>query len=192
MISQEQKRKKELEDALVHRKRSSRIAIKESEKEEARAAARKRVEEEEKMTRGRRLELRLQKEEGAKKESAREQRRREREAKAASSRAARLVFCASLVQKLTRCWFWYSPKPAASATEAVKGALSDLVLEKHEGRRPKRLHGNRNGNGLPGSSGTTSGSRTPAGDDWILDCEICHRRGVNLVRRVPFRTRTVS
>lgn len=26
-----------------------------------------------------------------------------------------------------------------------------------------------------------SGSRTPAGDDWELDCEVCHRHGVNLV-----------
>ena len=24
-------------------------------------------------------------------------------------------------------------------------------------------------------------SRTPAGDDWELDCEVCNRRGVNLV-----------
>lgn len=30
-------------------------------------------------------------------------------------------------------------------------------------------------------NGTGSGSRTPAGDDWELDCEICHRQGVNQV-----------
>jgi hypothetical protein len=30
-------------------------------------------------------------------------------------------------------------------------------------------------------SATTSGSRTPLGDDWELDCEICSRRGVNVV-----------
>ncbi|KAF8896489.1 hypothetical protein BD779DRAFT_1668267 [Infundibulicybe gibba] len=81
----EAEKKIRLEEALVHRKRSSRIAIKESEKEEARAAARKRAEEEEKMSRARRMELRQQKEEAdrLKREAAREQRRQERETKEA-------------------------------------------------------------------------------------------------------------
>jgi hypothetical protein len=40
-----------------------------------------------------------------------------------------------------------------------------------------------NGNGRLGAATpvTGSGSRTPAGDDWELDCEICHRHGINLV-----------
>jgi len=29
--------------------------------------------------------------------------------------------------------------------------------------------------------GLKSGSRTPVGEEWELDCEICQRRGVNLV-----------
>lgn len=31
------------------------------------------------------------------------------------------------------------------------------------------------------TNGSTSGSgtRTPAGEDWELDCEICYRRGIN-------------
>lgn len=33
------------------------------------------------------------------------------------------------------------------------------------------------------SSASASGSRTPVGEDWILDCEICHRTGVNKVNR---------
>jgi hypothetical protein len=31
------------------------------------------------------------------------------------------------------------------------------------------------------SSASASGSRTPVGEDWMLDCEICHRFGVNKV-----------
>lgn len=29
----------------------------------------------------------------------------------------------------------------------------------------------------------SSGSHTPVGDDWELDCEICARRGINLVNQ---------
>ena len=31
------------------------------------------------------------------------------------------------------------------------------------------------------SSTSASGSRTPVGEDWVLDCDICHRTGVNKV-----------
>lgn len=80
---QEVERKRQLEEALVHRKRSSRIAIRESEKEEARLAAMRKQEEVEKMSRARRFEARRQREEEdrLKKEHAREQRRKEREAR---------------------------------------------------------------------------------------------------------------
>ena len=37
-----------------------------------------------------------------------------------------------------------------------------------------------------GKSEVKSGSRTPIGEEWELDCEVCHRRGVNLVRDVVF------
>ena len=33
------------------------------------------------------------------------------------------------------------------------------------------------------SSASASGSRTPVGEDWVLDCEICHQTGVNKVNR---------
>lgn len=79
--SKEVEKKRRMVEAVVHRKRSSRIAMKESEKEEERAAMRKRVEEGEKMSRARRLEARQQKEqvERLRRENAREQRRKERE-----------------------------------------------------------------------------------------------------------------
>ena len=81
ILYQDTERQRQLEEALVHRKRSSRIAIKESEKEEAELAAKKKAEENEKMSRARRLEARQQKEEAERerRESAREQRRKERE-----------------------------------------------------------------------------------------------------------------
>ena len=72
-----------MEEALVQRKRSSRIAVKESEKEEARLMAKRQAEMEEKFSRARRLEARLQKEEAERerRENARERRRQERETK---------------------------------------------------------------------------------------------------------------
>lgn len=78
---QELERQRKIEEAMVHRKRSSRIAMKESEKEEARMAAIKRAEEDEKEARAKRAEARAKKEqaEREKRENAREQRRLDRE-----------------------------------------------------------------------------------------------------------------
>lgn len=65
----------------MNRKRSSRLAIRESEKELARETAARQAEEEEKMARIRRLEIRTRREEDerARREDERERRRRERE-----------------------------------------------------------------------------------------------------------------
>ncbi|KAJ3809360.1 hypothetical protein F5876DRAFT_44013 [Lentinula aff. lateritia] len=73
--------KRQKEESITQRKRSSRIAIRESEKEEVRLAAKKKAEDEEKMSRSKRLEARQRKEEAEriKRETAREQRRKERE-----------------------------------------------------------------------------------------------------------------
>lgn len=70
-----------MEEAVVHRKRSSRIAIKETEKEQAREAAKKKAEEEEKQSRAKRMEARAKKEEAErqKRDKERERRRLERE-----------------------------------------------------------------------------------------------------------------
>lgn len=81
MSFQEVERRRKIEEAVVHRKRSSRIALREVEKEEARLSAVRKVEEDEKMARARRQEARAKKEEAEreKREHAREQRRLERE-----------------------------------------------------------------------------------------------------------------
>ena len=65
----------------MHRKRSSRIAIKETEKEQAREAAKKKAEEDEKQSRAKRMEARAKKEEAErqKRDKERERRRLERE-----------------------------------------------------------------------------------------------------------------
>jgi hypothetical protein len=70
-----------MEEAISQRKRSSRLAIKENEKEEARLASLRKVEEEEKLSRVRRLEARQKREEEErlKREAAREKRRLDRE-----------------------------------------------------------------------------------------------------------------
>ncbi|KAJ8456834.1 hypothetical protein ONZ45_g18560 [Pleurotus djamor] len=84
-------RKRRKEEAITHRKRSSRLALREIEKEEARLAAKKRADEEEKHSRARRAEARQQKEESERqrRENAREQRRMEREAKEAAQETQR-------------------------------------------------------------------------------------------------------
>ncbi|KAF6757139.1 hypothetical protein DFP72DRAFT_248163 [Ephemerocybe angulata] len=78
----EQKRK--LEEALNHRKRSSRLATREHEKEAAKLAAQKKIEDDERMSRTRRAEARQQREEAErlKREKAREERRLKRETRA--------------------------------------------------------------------------------------------------------------
>ncbi|KAK0204592.1 hypothetical protein DFS33DRAFT_1258860 [Desarmillaria ectypa] len=145
-------RKKKIEEAVVHRKRSSRIAIKESVREEARLAIAKKAEEEEKMGRARRAEARQQKEEEArqKRENAREQRRKEREAREAQE----------------------AKEESESTGMPVDVVGNGTTVE-------------RQANGRRTSNGIASGSRTPAGEDWELDCEICLRRGINLDDGVP-------
>ncbi|EMD33317.1 hypothetical protein CERSUDRAFT_117938 [Gelatoporia subvermispora B] len=146
----EAERKRRIEEAIVHRKRSSRIALKESEKEEARVAAKRKAEEDEKFARVRRVEARAKKEEEEreKRERAREQRRKEREereerARAKAERAERGSANAS---------------KSSTATPALNGTHSNESIQL------SRI-------------GTPNGVRSP---DWMLDCEICHKSGVNV------------
>src|SRR5712671_5067525 len=78
---QEIQRKRQMEEAVSQRKRSSRLAIKESEKEEVRLTSLRKAEEEEKLSRLRRLEARQKREEEERlrREAAREKRRLDRE-----------------------------------------------------------------------------------------------------------------
>ncbi|KAG0708112.1 hypothetical protein DFH29DRAFT_1047975 [Suillus ampliporus] len=153
----EVEKKKRKEEAVVHRKRSSRIAIKESEKEQELLAARKRAEEDEKMSRARRAEARRQKEEAdrIKRETAREQRRKEREAKQAAEPET-------------------NDSPDASIDVVSQEPSSSAIPPGQMGKFPTlSVPVPANGTGAP-----SSGSRTPA-EDWELDCEVCGSRGFN-------------
>ncbi|KAJ6549187.1 hypothetical protein B0H10DRAFT_2129091 [Mycena sp. CBHHK59/15] len=160
-------RKRHLEEAIVHRKRSSRIANKESEKEEARMLAKQKAEVLEKKTRAQRLVARLAKEDAdrERREVAREQRRREKE-----------------VQE----------QPVVEADSESVDMHIDVV-----GNNSTPIHSNQSSgpsftvqdkvrrNETANTSSSTSGTRTPAGDDWVLNCEICRRSGVNVDEGVP-------
>ncbi|KAJ3757319.1 hypothetical protein EV360DRAFT_46251 [Lentinula raphanica] len=167
--------KRQKEEAITQRKRSSRIAIRESEKEEARLAAKRKAEAEEKMSRAKRLEARQRKEEEerVKRETAREQRRKEREAKEEKEAKEAEEKERKEKQKAERAAERAKQRSVHSKSGAQSAMSNDVLL----------LH-------LP--DGSTNGSargppvsRTPAGDDWELDCEVCNRRGVNLDERVP-------
>ncbi|THH09749.1 hypothetical protein EW146_g8602, partial [Bondarzewia mesenterica] len=146
--------KRRLEEAVTHRKRSSRLAMKESEKEESRLAAVKKAEEEEKQSRARRLEARRKREEEEreKREDAREKRRREREEREERKNQRRKF---------------------GEESSAVSTPIDVVGIEPTRKSAPAT------------NSAKTSGSRTPAGEDWELDCEICHKRGINLDDGVP-------
>ncbi|KAJ3734153.1 hypothetical protein DFJ43DRAFT_1130808 [Lentinula guzmanii] len=171
--------KRQKEEAITQRKRSSRIALRESEKEEARLASKKKAEDEEKLSRAKRLEARQRKEEEErlKRETAREQRRKEREAKEETEAREAEEKERKEREKADR-----AAVRAKQRSSQPKGAI-----QPSESNGVLLLHppGVSNYSSTNGSARGSRSSRTPAGDDWELDCEICNRRGVNLDERVP-------
>ncbi|KAG6878075.1 hypothetical protein C0992_008655 [Termitomyces sp. T32_za158] len=167
----ELEKKQRLVSAVTLRKRSSRLMIRQVEKEEAEAAERKRREELERTSRARRLEARAKKEEEEreKRELVRELRRREKDEREISEK---------------------SEVPTGPAT-SVEGSdvkvdvvgdddIPSLSAQKHHTRSPPKnsvVSGSQNGRS--GEKAGGNGSRTPVGEDWELDCEICNRRGIN-------------
>lgn len=162
-----------MEEAIVHRKRSSRIAIKESEKEEARALAKKKAEDEEKLARARRVEARTKKEEAerAKREQAREQRRLEREEREHRAQMKE--------ERRQRCDQWWSECTGIYSCCVRSGAVDRDVSS----GAPTMSAVPSPGTSHLAQSTPPSGTRTP---DWILDCEICGKRGANIVRCYSF------
>ncbi|KAJ2929378.1 hypothetical protein H1R20_g7729, partial [Candolleomyces eurysporus] len=149
----EQKRR--LEEALNTRKRSSRLATRENEKEAARLAAQKKAEEEEKMGRTRRAEARQKREEEErlKRENAREERRMKRE-RAAEQEAAASEEPPSPKEEAP------PPPPPARAEPAPKRQASKPRLKK-------------------------AAATAKAADDWELECEVCGRKGTNVDDGTP-------
>ncbi|TBU25180.1 hypothetical protein BD311DRAFT_517968 [Dichomitus squalens] len=150
----EAEKRRRLEEAIVHRKRSSRIAMKESEKEEARLAAKRKAEEEEKLARSRRQEARRKKEEAerVRRERAREERAKERDAREARAKA-----------KAERQEREEAAAARSTATPSVNGTGPSSSIQ------PSRVV-------------TPNGVRTP---DWVLDCEVCHKQGLNMDDGLP-------
>lgn len=153
----EAEQKRRMEEAVVHRKRSSRIATKELLKEEERLARRRREEEDEKLSRARRLEARQRKEEAErlKRENAREQRRREREM-----------------------------REQRSAEEEETELREHAGLEEADQVPNSFVQLGVTSSSVPSVNGGGSGSRISA-ETWELDCEICLRKGLNQDDGVP-------
>ncbi|KAG6910104.1 hypothetical protein DXG01_013157 [Tephrocybe rancida] len=167
-------RKEKLSTAMTQRKRSSRLLLRQSEKEEAEAAERKRREEIEKNGRAMRQEARAKKEEEERerRETAREMRRREREEKERAK--------SEMSENVTGIG---TPGEGADIQVDVVGNGVDHTQQKKQHTKPVRKEaaptgsGSQNGRNGPKAGG--SGTKTPVGEDWELDCEICLRRGIN-------------
>jgi len=156
--------KRQMEEAITHRKRSSRIAVKESEKEEARLAAKKREEETERDARAHRAEARAKKEEEerAKRELAREQRRIEREER--EQRAARM-----------------EKRREREQSEEHSNAAGPSQANGTRATRPKSKP-------MPAPAPVPAPAPRrpePSDTDWILDCEICKIYGQNMDDGLP-------
>ncbi len=78
--------------------------------------------------------------------------------------------------------FYFTPR--ANATSSIDVVGDDPQQRKTSAKAPKANRGRPRTKAVApavSSSTSASGSRTPVGEDWILDCEICHRSGVNKV-----------
>jgi hypothetical protein len=166
---QEIERKRRMQEAVVHRKRSSRIAIKESEKEEARLTAKRKAEEEEKLSRARRLQARLEKEEAdrARRDIARARRQKDREDKERQQTPIDeleegFVICVSREAFVSE---------SLNSSDAGNSGIGEGL--------PHRIHRGQF-SGATTDAIASNGTRTP-GEDWELDCEICFKHGINQV-----------
>ncbi|KAH6913234.1 hypothetical protein BKA70DRAFT_1558612 [Coprinopsis sp. MPI-PUGE-AT-0042] len=156
----EQKRR--MEEALNTRKRSSRLAVRENEKEAVRLAAQKKAEEDAQNARARRLEARLQREqeERDRREKDREERRAAREARVAQRGVSMPQSDQDEEQSAPE------EKPAEPPAPQTNGKAKSKATS---GR----------------SRAKASGKSTPSNEDWELDCEVCGRHGKNLDDGVP-------
>ncbi|KAF8581073.1 hypothetical protein K439DRAFT_256606 [Ramaria rubella] len=141
-------RKKVMEEAVVHRKRSSRIAVKESVREAERAEARRKAEEEKELERHRRWEARARKEE--------EDRIRRENMRSARLREKGRTGSESVDVDVDVAGVGLEAEPARANGIEASAPVNFIVT--------------------PSKSGT----QTPKDEPWELDCEICHRRGMNL------------
>ncbi|KAG6844243.1 hypothetical protein H0H87_008492 [Tephrocybe sp. NHM501043] len=169
-------KQEKLSAAITQRKRSSRLLIRQTEKEEAEAEQRRRREELEKNSRALRQAARAKKEEEERerREMARELRRREREEK----ERARSEKSENINEQATS-----AEEPEAQLDVVGNEADHELPAKKQRAK-PARKGPTGSQNGRNGPKVMGNGSKTPVGEDWELDCEICLRRGINAVCRI--------
>lgn len=147
------------------------------------------------MSRTRRLEARQQKEEAErlKHESAREQRRQEREAREEARRNLTIQYVLwffisfishhhSCRQEADRLAKIEKAEKAEKekAEKAEKAAKAKAAAAKAKARVPSGQQENHSGR-ANGKKKSASSKGAPGGEEWELDCEICHRKGKNLV-----------
>lgn len=173
------------EDALMNRKRSSRIAVREMEKETARLEAIRKAEEEEKMARLRRLETRSRREEEErlKREQARDQRRKEREERelARARRLERAGYVPSLVCNMIMCANEHG-LVFHSTEEDVDVLSEDLPDGVPVAAEEKTGHGHSEASKpVRRRSKKKSSQNSTENETWELDCEICGSKGINKV-----------
>ncbi|KAG6850263.1 hypothetical protein H0H93_015815 [Arthromyces matolae] len=165
----ELERKQKISEAMTQRKRSSRLLLRQTEKEEAERAERNRLDELERTSRARRQEARAKKEDDARaqRELARETRRKEREEKEDLERlkSEQLESASGLVT------------PAEPIVEAGVVDVDESTAKRQRSKAPRKPPA------VPRATG--SGSKTPLGETWELDCEICLRRGINMDDGMP-------
>lgn len=71
--------------------------------------------------------------------------------------------------------------PASSSVDIIgEDPQQNKISAKTPKAKPGRPRTKAAGSAVS-TSASASGSRTPVGEDWMLDCEICHRSGVNKV-----------
>ncbi|KLO05777.1 hypothetical protein SCHPADRAFT_883483 [Schizopora paradoxa] len=154
------------EEAMMQRKRSSRLAVRETEKESARLAAQQKAEEDERMARTRRQEARTRREEEERlaREQAREQRRLEREER-------------ELQRAKRQEWNSEQSEDMHVDVEDKPATVPDLPKP-----TPTNGHGNASSSAKPPrkrSSTKKEAKGKSSAEDWELDCELCGAKGRN-------------
>jgi len=150
----------------MQRKRSSRLAVRETEKEAARRHAQEKAEEDERMARTRRQETRARREEDERlaRELAREQRRLEREER-------------EMLRAQRQEW-------TSEQSEEMQVDIEDQSAAVPEPSKPLAANGHANSSSSVKPPRKRSAAKKDtkgksSAEDWELDCEMCGSRGRN-------------
>ncbi|KAG8880976.1 hypothetical protein FRB97_000300 [Tulasnella sp. 331] len=157
-------------EEVVGRKRSSRLAVLQSQKEREDAEAAAKVEAEVKMDRAQRMEHRerLQAEERERREKEREDRKREREIKQIQEEEEELAKAKAEEEAEALA------KAIAEGRVSNQNGVGGHAINGGAGRRVRRTKTAPNA-----TAAATNGTASPS-DAWELACEVCHKKGWNV------------